>query len=547
MSKFAGFSATKLTKPQRSQFDLSHQKRMSIGMGTLYPVVVQEAVPSDTFRGSSEILVRLAPLLAPIFDSMQLYVHFFFVPNRLLWVEWEDFITGGRLGISADPDTAPIPPYFDIGDRLATNPTQLASRSLADYMGVPLFASLPGYTNAASYDGIHCDLLPFMAYQKIWMDYYRDRNFVPDDRYSFPYGSGEQIAATTALLTAQRRNYEHDYFTSALPFTQRGEEVLMPLAGSGTVTYLDQTRATWGDGSNPNASGPLTVTTANDHVLDDDDHAMRFENIDEVLLDASSVSINDFRSAYALQVWLERNAVGGSRYVESTQAHFGVRPQDSRLQRAEYIGGGRIPIKISEIVSTAYSDDGDAIVPLANLAGHGISYGNTNTFSYFCPEHGFVMGIVSIMAPPSYHQGLGRMFRRRSFLDYPWPTFAKLGEQPVDKAEIFASAANLTEGEDGTLPLFGYQSRYADWKYVPSSNHADFHSSLLFWTLTRNFTASPTLSEAFNYFDNTVQNRIFAVDPTVSGTAPFWLFVNNQVTVRRPLPYFGTPNTLGFS
>ena len=137
-------------------------------------------------------------------------------------------------------------------------------------------------------------------------------------------------------------------------------------------------------------------------------------------------------------------------------------------------------IKISEIVSTAYSDDGEATVPLANLAGHGIGYGNTNQFNYFCAEHGFIIGIASIMNPPSYHQGLPKMFRRRTFLDYPWPTFAKLGEQQVDKAELFASPENLTEDENGLLPLFGYQSRYADWKFTKSTNHGDFHDTLLF-------------------------------------------------------------------
>jgi len=255
-------------------------------------------------------------------------------------------------------------------------------------------------------------------------------------------------------------------------------------------------------------------------------------------------SATKFRSAYALQVWLERNAVGGSRYNESTLAHFGVRPQDSRLQRAEYLGGGRMPIKISEIVSTAYSDDGTATVPLANLAGHGITYGNTNRFSYFCPEHGFIIGILSIMNPPSYHQGMPRMFRRKTFLDYPWPTFAKLGEQQVDKSELFASAANLLEDANGALPLFGYQSRYADWKFIWSSNHGDFHDTLLFWTLTREFSTSPELGEAFVTFEDDTQNRIFAVD---GDNDNFWLYVHNHVTVRRALPYFATPNNLNFA
>lgn len=551
MSKYAGNSTVKLIKPQRSQFDLSHMKRLTTRMGRLTPCFIQETVPSDTFNGSTEILVRLAPLLAPIYDQIHMFVHFYFVPNRLLWEEWETFITGGRLGVGIEPNEAPIPPFCHIRDLIGMNVgTGAAKSSLADYLGVPIFQDLPGYVEA-DYTDIPMDVMPFLAYSRCWYDYYRDRNFVADTILVFPVQSDfidPGAGINPNYFTVQTRNYEHDYFTSALPFTQRGEEVLMPLAGTGSVSYLATSEVRRADGTDPAAgdvrmrgqtSGNLTLTNAADVST----FNARIENIDEVTLDSSSVSINDFRSAYALQVWLERNAIGGSRYNESTQAHFGVRPQDSRLQRAEYIGGGRIPIEIREVVSTAYSDDGAAIVPLANLAGHGRAYGNTNSFHYFCPEHGFIIGILSIMNPPSYHQGLPRMFRRRTFLDYPWPTFAKLGEQTVDKYELFASAVNLTENDAAEFPLFGYQSRYADWKQVQNSNHGEFHDTLLFWTLTREFAGSPTLSTAFNLFDSTTQDRIFAVNGTSDN---FWCYVSNKITVRRPLPYFGTPNTLGF-
>lgn len=553
MSKFAGFSSVQLTKPKRSQFDLSHQKRMTTRMGRLTPVYIQECIPSDTFRGSSEILVRLAPLLAPIYDSIQLFVHFFFVPNRLIWEGWEEFITGGRLGVGIDPATAPVPPYFDIGFMGADDATVFEKSSLADYLGVPLLADLPGFAGWETYEGIKLDAMPLAAYQLCYQEYYRDRNLVSDQQVeAFPLADGEQDTVLMAwLFSLQTRAYEHDYFTSALPFTQRGEEVLMPLAGSGSVTYLTQSEIYATDGNVTNSPSFVQSTSgANPRPLllgtaaGGSTEGGQIRNIDEVILDASSVSINDFRAAYALQVWLERNALGGSRYTESTQAHFGVRPQDSRLQRPEYIGGGRIPVKISEVVSTAYSNDGVDTIPLANMGGHGITYGNTNRFQYFCAEHGFIIGILSIMCPPSYHQGMPRMFRRRSFLDYPWPTFAKLGEQQVDKAELFASAANLTEDVDGVLPLFGYQSRYADWKYVCNSNHGDFHDTLLFWTLTREFASSPTLSTTFVEFDDSSQDRIFAVNGSADN---FWLYVHNNVSVRRALPYFGQPNTLGFS
>jgi len=546
MSKYAGFNSVELVKPRQSMFDLGHYKRMSTRMGRLTPCFIAEAIPSDYFRGSSEILVRLAPLLAPIYDNIELYVHFFFVPNRLLWEEWEEFITGGRLGVGVDPVTAPIPPFYAMDGLLENGPALVAESSLLDYLGVPIIEDLPGYTNPASYAGIYLDALPALAYQKCFMDYYRDRNFVPDDFLEFPVPSGE-ITGSYDFLAIRTRSYQHDYFTSALPFTQRGEEVLMPLAGTGSVSYLDRTLMLDEDGVTPMTAGALSATSlvgGDTGIGTAGSGPGQVINIDQVMLDSSAVSINDFRSAYALQVWLERNAIGGSRYNESTLAHFGVRPQDSRLQRAEYIGGGRIPVKISEIVSTAYSNDGTDTIPLANLAGHGITYGNTNRFNYFCAEHGFIIGIASFMNTPSYHQGMPRMFRRRTFLDYPWPTFAKLGEQQVDKAELFASAVNLTENGDGQLPLFGYQSRYADWKSIMPTNHGAFHSTLLYWTLTREFASSPELGETFVRFDSATQDRIFAVQGDEDN---FWLMVHNQCTVKRALPYFGTPNTLNFN
>lgn len=546
--QFAGFSSVQMKKPQRSAFDLSHQKRMTTRMGRLTPCLITECVPSDTFRGSSEILMRLAPLLAPIYDSIELYVHFFFVPNRLLWEDWEEFITGGRLGVGVDPVAAPIPPFVDIGTMLALNPSLLANHSLADYLGVPDFDSLD--PDPADFNGMGLDFMPFLAYQLVWYEYYRDRNFVGDGvppsgkfKIPFPVASGE-VATNNAedFMFLQTRNYLHDYFTSALPFTQRGEEVLMPVSLGGVAPIyagsLGGSTATVDATEQPGSVAVgYGVTVENPGELPGDLYVKGED------FDGTSTSINDFRSAYALQVWLERNAVGGSRYTESTQAHFGVRPQDSRLQRPEYIGGGRIPVSISAVIASNWSkDQADASVPQANLAGNGVTYGNTNQFNYFCVEHGFIIGIASIMNPPSYQQGLPRMFRRLTFLDYPWPTFAKLGEQPVNDYEIYADPASMTVDADGEYPLFGYQSRYADWKYMCSTNHGDFRDTLLFWTLTRKFASPPALSEDFNLFENEIEDRIFAVQ----GVESFWLYVNNRITVKRPLPYFGTPNTLNF-
>lgn len=549
---YAGFNQVELKRPKKSVFDLSHQVRLTTRMGRLTPVVTVEAIPGDVFNGSVEVLLRLAPLLAPIYDQIRLYVHFFFVPNRLIWEDWEEFITGGRLGLDIEAPDAPVPPFFNLNDYMLTDPTLFEKSKLPDYLGMPIFADI----SAGPWTGVEIDLMPQCVYQKIYMDYYRDRNYVADDFMEFPVPSGAFTPITATRLrffTTKTRSYLHDYFTSALPFTQRGAEVLMPLAGtgSGVPNYLAASLVKDDDSGAPPAVdytlGGTGVVPALQYfsrpggVLQD---TARIENIDsiDVTLDASSVSINDFRSAYALQVWLERNAIAGSRYTESIQAHFGVKPQDSRLQRAEYIGGGLIPVKISEVVSTSYSESPSGTVPLANLAGHGITYGNTNRFHYYVQEHGFIMGIMSIMNPPSYHQGLPRMFHRPTFLDYPWPTFATLGEQQVDKAELYASPANLLEDVSGVRPLFGYQSRYAEWKYICSRNCGDFHDTLLFWTLTRDFGSSPVLGQTFNEFEDATQDRIFAVAEQDS----FWCYIHNKLTVKRALPYFGKPNTLNF-
>lgn len=552
MSTFKGFDTVQLRSPKKSKFDLTHDRRMSMSAGKLTPILALECVPSDRFRGSSEILMRLAPLLAPIYDQINLYVHYFFVPNRLLWDEWETFITGGRLGPgSSDPVTAPIPPRIDIGSVLGLVPDRMSTGQLSDYMGVPDFLTLDPVVE--NWEGKYIDAMPFAAYYMIHEEYYKDRNFDADydDGIPIPMPSGDlDLSASERILTWRYRLARPDYFTSALPFTQRGEEVLMPIQLGGLAPlYVDPPSAGATSTTVSGIKQPGAVAVGMTARVDQTTVRPFTEDlwIDGADFDGTSTSINDFRSAFALQVWLERNAIGGSRYTESTQAHFDVKPLDSRLQRPEYIGGGRIDVKISEVLSTSWSQDGAANdVPLANMAGHGITYGNTNQFNYYCTEHGFIIGIASILSPRSYQQGLPRMFRRGTFLDYVWPTFAKLGEQPVYNYELYTTPASITADTDGEYPVFGYQSRYADWKWMPSTNHGDFKTSLLFWTLTSVFSSPPALNGGFVGYDPNIVDRIFAVEPDAAGGS-FWLYVHNKVSVIRPLPYFGVPNTLGFS
>lgn len=531
MSTFKGFSSVELRRPRRSLFDLSHEKRLSTRMGRLTPVFISEVLPNDTFKVNTEVMLRLAPLLAPIMHRVNVFVHFFFVPNRLLWSQWELFITGGRLGT----ETPPVPPFAQLSDIGARGQSLLNTGSLADYMGWPNIADAA----LAAYGARSTDLMPFAAYYKVWEDYYRDRNFVADTTI-LPLGSGIQGATQIdALMAIRRRAWEADYFTTALPWVQRGNAVLIPVSGNGAVTYAPISNVFTSGGVASTASTSVgTTATAGQFGVNGGGTPGRIENIASVSFTNSTVTMNDLRRAARLQEWLERNALGGSRYVESIYNHFARRTSDARLQRAEYLGGGKVPVNISEVVTTAFSVDGAAQnIPAGNMAGHGLSFGNTNRIRFNSEEHGFVIGIMSVMPSSGYMQGIPRMFRRRNtFLEYPWPTFANLGEQEVYTNELFVDGTtmNATRSAD---PVFGYQSRYSDWKYIPSSAHGAFRSSLQFWHLTRSFASAPVLGEAFVTFEDALQNRVFAV----SNVDTLWCYVYNNCKVVRSLPYFGTP------
>lgn len=536
MSVFKGFTQVELRKPKRSLFDLSHERRMTTRMGRLTPCFIAETIPNDTFKVNTEMQIRLAPLVAPIMHRVNAFVHYFFVPNRLLWKDWELFITNGRLGT----ETPPVPPNSLITVLQARGLGHLNLKTPSDYLGLnPITDAAAGYAN------LTIDLMPHAAFYKVWYDYYRDRNFVADDAI-LPLASGalSTSASLDALFSNKVRCWQHDYFTSALPWTQRGDEVLMPLIGTGSVTYLpvseiyrdsDDTLNPAGDTIiGQEATDTAGVMRVGKTTAADAGTPGRIQNIDEVNLTSSEVSINDLRLAERLQEWLERNALAGSRYNESILAHFGRRTSDGRLQRAQYLGGGKVTIKVGEVLTTAFSDDGTDIIPPANMAGRGMVLDGTPSFKYNCEEHGFVIGIMSVMPTSGYMQGSPRMFfGRKTFLDYPFPSFAQLGEQPVHNYEIFSDATSLAL----TKPIFGYQSRYADWKHMGSSAHGDMRESLDYWHLTRKFASQPILSQAFVQFEDTLQDRVFAV----SGVDTLWVYLYNRATVVRSLPYFGTP------
>lgn len=512
------FSSIKVTRPKANKFDLSHERKFSMQMGKLVPCYLQEMLPGDRFRVSTEMLVRLAPMLAPVMHRMSVYVHFFKVPNRIIWEEWQDFITGGRLGTSA-----PVMPHVVLDTANWNALTGIGT--LADYLGLPSFP--PGETVT---DEVQISALPFRAYQLIYDEYYRDQNVTASLDISL--ASGEVTGTEFTKITSMRtRAWEKDYFTSCLPWAQRGDEVLIPLdldieyseparifnVAGGTVTAGNITNA--GAGAGAGAS-----------VLDSDGDQMRLENIEGIT--NAVVTINDLRTSVQIQKWLEANARGGSRYVEQMLVHFGVKSSDARLQRPEYLGGGRANVVISEVLSTAQFEGASTDLPQGNMAGHGVAVGNSNGFSTYCEEHGWIIGICSFLPRTAYMQGIPKHFSRFDKYDYYWREFAHLGEQVVTKKELVYQPIGGTNDE-----LFGYQSRYAEYKYTPSTVHGDFKNTLLYWHMARVFDSTPSLNQTFIEADPT--KRIFAVTDT--NTHDLYLQIYNKVDALRLMPYFGTP------
>lgn len=526
------FDRIAVTPPTKNKFDLSHTRKFSLNMAELIPILVQEVNPGERFRVKSEIMMRFAPLLAPIMHEIDVTTHYFFVPNRLGFAEWEPFITGGRDGLSA-----PVAPYFTINTAgVAAN--KYGNGTLSDYMGLPGIPISTVVTNP-----ININALPFRAYQLIYNEYYRDQNVEPDLEVSDASGniSGAEL---DKILTMRTRAWEKDYFTSALPFAQRGAPVTMPITGTGAVTYREVS-SVYADNGAPMPVNTLIgtgATVAGDMQVGKTSISAggnkgRVENIASVTFSGSNISINDLRKSFALQSWLEKNAVAGGRYTEQLLVHWNVRSDDARLQRPEYLGGGKSPAVISEVLST-YQDPADAGNPQGNMAGHAISIGRTNGFQRRFPEHGIVIGIMSVVPKPAYQQGIPSMYRRLDKLQYLQPSFAQMGEQPIPMSELWYNPAAATTEKDET---FGYQSRYADYKYTPSTVHGEFRSTLSYWHMGRIFASKPLLNKSFISADPTY--RIFAVeDPNQEH---LYCQVYNRIDAIRPLPYFGTPKLVG--
>jgi hypothetical protein len=528
---------------RRTKFDRSHVYKTTFNSGKLIPVFVDEVLPGDTTRMSVNYFARLATPIKPVMDNIYLDWFFFFVPNRLVWDHWQNFCFEQE-----DPDdsTDYVIPAIMAND----NKNNTYVGSLWDYFGLPVNTS-------GTISGVSA--LPFRAVYLIWNEWFRDENLQKSvkiqkgdtnevldssraaDQPSWVFASETNIVPG---LACPPRGKRHDYFTSALPWTQKGPGVNISLTGNApvfgngqrlglapndagnTVGYLSMTGNVGailrtGDGSEWNSGQSAFVTSdkSNSGLLAD-------------LSDVSAITINGLRTAFQMQKFYERLARGGSRYTEVLRSFFGVVSPDARLQRPEFLGSFTKMVMVNPIAQTSATDNTS---PQGNLSAYGVTASKFHGFTKSFVEHGYIIGFVCARADLTYQQGINKMWLRSTVYDFYWPTFAHLGEQAIELREIYS------QGTEADTSVFGYQERYAEYRYKPSQITGKFRSTVTggnldVWHLSQFFRNAPTLNEEF-ITENPPIERIIAVP----SEPEFLLDIGFSYTTVRPMPMFGTP------
>lgn len=503
------FSEIPEAEIQRSTFDRSHGIKTTFDAGKLIPIFLDEVLPGDTHKLKDHLFGRLATPLVPFMDNLYLDTHYFFVPTRLIWENWEKF-----NGAQTNPDDTVD---YIVPQMQSPNVTGYASLSVFDHFGIP-----PKVANLA-----HTSL-PLRAYNLIWNEWYRDQNL--QDSVSVLTGDAQDPAATYTLLPRGKRK---DYFTSALTSPQKGPAVNLPLGTSAPINH---------DGVNGAPLGVFsTVNNALKPMLTDSTY-LNATNASigagvplyADLTDATASTINQLRLAFQIQKMYERDARGGTRYVEILKVHFNVTSPDFRLQRPEYLGGSTTKINSTAVPQTSSTD---ATSPQGNLSAYATISDSGNGFTHSFTEHGYIIGLASLRADLNYQQGLNRLWSRSTRFDYYWPALSHLGEQAILNKEIYAQGTGAGGVDE---QVFGYQERHAEYRYKPNEIHGAFRSTyatpLDMWHLAQKFTALPLLNDSF-IIEQPPIDRVLAVTDEPDVLLDIWMDYKST----RPMPVYAVP------
>lgn len=529
----------------RSTFRRDHSVKLSFNVGDVIPFYVDEVLPGDTFQLKTSMVARLQTLLTPMMDNLYLDTYFYFVPNRIVWQHWRELM-------GENTQSAWIPTTEYSVPQVTAPSGGWSIGSIADYMGIP--------TGVAN---LSVNALPFRAYALIMNEWFRDENLsdplnIPVDDATLGGSNGTNYITDVVKggMPFKAAKF-HDYFTSALPAPQKGPDVTISVSGG--ANYPVQTLSKDIPGS---PTAPLRVKTfdempynvigINKSTAPQPGSVWASQNTTSGNADffvptnlwaindgsVSATTINQLRMAFQIQKLYEKDARGGTRYIEILKSHFGVTSPDARLQRPEYLGGNRIPVNINQVVQSSATQSSGT--PLGDTAAFSVTTDVHGDFIMSFVEHGFVIGIMVARYDHTYQQGLERFWSRKDRLDYYFPVFANIGEQPILNKEIYA------QGTDQDNEVFGYQEAWADYRYKPSRVAGEMRSkaptSLDVWHLADEYTTLPKLSDAWIREDKTNVDRVLAVTSSVSNQMFADLFISCKAT--RPMPVYSIPGLI---